>query len=416
VVAPSWRILRLCTASRYAVWVGTLLVASTGNLLFWGTVGQVDLLALAFSLAAFYQYLDRRLVWAGLLLMLGAFTKQSMLAAGTSILLLLALENRRRAAWFALLVGVPGVALALGLNHFTEGRFFDNTIWSHSNPFSWTKFLAHAKYLLLAAGGLVVIVLSGVRPKRHGSSAPLLVYLTAAAAVLALTGSKIGSDLNYQVETMALLGLCAAWTLDRLDFFDHCFRRDWAPVTLLQIPVLLHLVLNLAVSGRLALYRVAQEFARRDEFAQLEPYLQPGSSRVLSVQLDPLLRAGRTLEVEPLIYTLLVDAGLADSETVRRDLAEKKFDLVILYQNLFRSAAGPRNPELPSLPEAHLEEIRRHYRLVAHVPGALLEGDYLYRPIEEARAGSGELPAAGMGKGVTPPVQVVAGIGSSASR
>jgi hypothetical protein len=124
------RLLRLYTLDRYAIQAGTLLIASTANLLFWGTVGQVDMLGILFSLVAFYNYSKyrvdqqgRRLVWAGLFVLLAAFTKQTMLAAGATIFLLLAREQRRRAAQFAVAVASCGAFLALTLNHFTGGIF-----------------------------------------------------------------------------------------------------------------------------------------------------------------------------------------------------------------------------------------------------------------------------------------------------
>jgi hypothetical protein len=202
-----------------------------------------------------------------------------------------------------------------------------------------------------------------------------------------LTAPKLGSDLNYQLETMAVLGLCAGWSLHRLDFFPLWQRRDPGWITLLQIPLLLHLALNLALTAKTVLVRNMLEEARRQELAALRPYLTP-EKRVLSVQIDPLLQLGKPLEVEPLIYTLLVDAGLADPEPVRRDLAEGRFSLVILYDDLFAGSMLAENPEVPSLPEAQLKEIRDHYRLVAHIPGPLLAGDYLYEPIEKSEATS----------------------------
>ena len=386
VVALSWRILQLETRSRFAVWTGTLLAATTGNLVFWATVGQVDFLALLFSLAALYEYLQyrkepraRRLAAAGALVFLSVFTKQTMVSAGATILILLALEDRRRAAWFAALVGGPGVALALALNWLTSGAFFENAVFSNLVPFSWSKLLGHAKYLLAAGGGLLVITSVGLRFRLRPVS-PLWVYLGLAMGLLALTSPKIGSDLNYQIEPFVLLALCAALSLDRLGFFPACFRGDRGPVTLLQIPLFLHLVLNLAISGNLAINRAINELLWRQEYAQLEPYLR-GEHRVLSVQLDPLLRRGRQLEVEPLIYTLMVEAGRVDPEPLRRDLAAKRFDLVILYEDLFGNRGQAPNPELPRLPAMQLEEIRKNYRLVAHVAGPLLDGDYLYQPV-----------------------------------
>lgn len=390
-----WRLLLLYTKDQATALTGILLIASTANLLHWGTVGQTDMLGLFFSIAAFYQYSLYRtsgrmapLVWSGAAIVLAVFTKQSFVAAGASVALLVFLADRRRGVWFTACLAGCGLALALGLNALVEGRYFQNAVLANLNPFSIEKVWRHLQYFLPAAGGLLLLTAAGwTRGKPADKLHPPHTYLLAAASVMALTAPKVGSDLNYQLETMVLLGLCAGCSLHRLAFFPLWLRRDPGWITLLQIPLLLHIVLNLAITANAVLQRNVLEQVRRQEAAALRPYLTP-QKRVLSVQIDPLLQTGKPLEVEPLIYTLLVKAGLVDPEPVRRDLAERRFSLVILYDDIFSSEMLAANPEVPSLPEAHLEEIRTHYRLVAHIPGPLLAGDYLYEPIAEPATGS----------------------------
>jgi hypothetical protein len=396
VVLLCWRLLMLYTADRAASVAGTLLLASTANLLQWGTIGQVDMLALCFSLAALLQfsYFDRTgklapLMGSGACIALAVFTKQSFVAAGAAIALLVLLKNRRRGVCFTACLAVGGLALAAALNSFTAGRFFDNTVLANLNPFSAQKIWRHLQYFLPAAGSLLLLAAAGWKAAPSGRFHPFHVYLAAAAGVMALTAPKVGSDLNYQLETMTVLCLCAGWSLHRLEFFPLWLRRDTGWVTLLEIPLLLHLALNVSLTAKAVLERGWLQDLRRQEAAALRPYLGRARGPVLSVQIDPLLQNGLRMEVEPLIYTLLVDAGVVDPEPLRRDLANGRFALVLLYENLFVAAApanSRRNPEVPSLPESHLREIRQNYRLVGHVAGPLLGGDYLYEPIKHSRA------------------------------
>ena len=87
------------------------------------------------------------------------------------------------------------------------------------------------------------------------------------------------------------------------------------------------------------------------------------------------------MDVEPLIYNLLVSAGKIDPEPVRRDIARGAFSTVILSEDVFRMqpVAGP---EIGTLPAAQIEEVRRHYRLAAHIPGPFLDGVFVYQPRE----------------------------------
>src|ERR1700730_2898419 len=56
VIALCGRTVLLYTGDRNAAWVASLAAASSSLLGSWGTIGQVDILAAFFALAAFYQY------------------------------------------------------------------------------------------------------------------------------------------------------------------------------------------------------------------------------------------------------------------------------------------------------------------------------------------------------------------------
>jgi len=386
VIYLSRRLVLLYSGNRWAAWVAALLVAATANLAQWGTVGQSDLMGLLFSLAAFYCYslhrverTPRALLAAGALIALSIFTKQSFIAAGVAIVVSLWLEDRRTCLRFTLTLGAVGVALALALNMATGGGYYENAVLTNLNPFSAVKLGQQMRYLALAGMGLLAIVGAGLA-RRPRELHPLLAYLAAALGVLLLTGPKIGSDLNYQIETMTMLGICAAWTLHRLDFFPLFFRSDKSWVTLLQLPLLLHVVFNLLVSGNVNASRIMRDQVRRQELEAIRPYLEPERGRVLAVQMDPLLAFRGRIEVEPLIYRLIVEAGFVDPEPVRRDLAAKAFATVVLYDDVFDPNPELQTPEVPTLPEPQLQAIRENYRLVKHLPGALLAGDYVYEP------------------------------------
>jgi hypothetical protein len=83
--------------------------------------------------------------------------------------------------------------------------------------------------------------------------------------------------------------------------------------------------------------------------------------------------------VEPLIYKLLVAGGAVDPEPVRRDLAASAFSTVLLFEDVHQEP--DKNLEIPTLPAAQIEEIRKHYRLVDHLPGPYLAGVYVYKPV-----------------------------------
>ena len=101
-----WRILRLLVNDRRARVAGFLLVLASTNLCYWGTIGQTDMLAICFSLAAFRSFLDwrnsgatGRLVAAGIFVALAVFTKQTAVAAGATIAVCLTGSDRSEGSY-----------------------------------------------------------------------------------------------------------------------------------------------------------------------------------------------------------------------------------------------------------------------------------------------------------------------------
>jgi hypothetical protein len=77
---------------------------------------------------------------------------------------------------------------------------------------------------------------------------------------------------------------------------------------------------------------------------------------------------------------LLVSAGAVDPEPVRSDIAASTFSTIILMEDV-RTPHPPLDVEISTLPAAQLEEIRKHYRLVKRIPGPVLDGMYVYKPL-----------------------------------
>jgi hypothetical protein len=381
ILALTWRLARLYTGDRYCAWIGTLLAATSALLLSWGTVGQVDTLAELFALAGFYQYSryallgEKSLLWAAGFALLAFFTKQTMLACPAAIFVLLWFQRRRTAIQFGAGLTATVAILALSINAALGGRFFSDTVFANLNPYSLDKLFQHLKFALLAAGPLALVAAAGAR-QSLGRGRALLVYLGFALAVFGLTAPKIGSDLNYQIESTVLLILCATMALHALDFFPLSFanRRSW--ITLLQLPLAVFLVVNCRITLQDVIVRFGSEQLARREISKVRPWLSDGG-RVLSADYNALVRLRGRMDVEMLIYKLLVDAGVVDPEPVRRDISSRNFSTIILMEdvNHIDSAASV---EISTLPATQIQEVRRHYKLVDQIA---VPGIFVYKPL-----------------------------------
>ncbi len=382
-----WSLLTIYTNNRYYAWLGGLMCASSSLLLYWGTVGQVDVLAAFWALAAFYQYSryavrgERSLVWTGVLAVLAFFTKQTMVACPVAIFLLLWFHRRKVAVKFAFAVGGAALLIAMSLNAALGGRFLTNTVLANLNPYSADKLLEQLRYALFVAGPLLLIVAAAMPSGLRTRGRALFAYLGTAVTVFAVTAPKVGSDLNYQIETTILLILCTCIGLDSVNFLDSLLanRKTW--VTLLQLPVALFLVVNYRATIGDLLLRFSAEQASRMEIAALGHDLA-GPPRVLSADFNALVRLRGRIDLEMLIYKLSVDAGIVNPEPVERDIADGAFSTIVLFQDV-QHPQGNLPAEISTLPASQIEQVRKHYKLTRHVSGPVWDGIYVYKPRTE---------------------------------
>lgn len=381
-----WKILLLHTGERLCAWTGVALAGMTQVLLSWGVVGRADMPAVALSLAAFYQYsrylmlgeetLDRA---AGLAIA-GLFTKQTVIAAPAAIFVLLLLESPMRALRFGGIVGGIGGAMVLGLNALLDGRFLENTLFSNMNPFAWFKLEPHFEYIGLTLGPLLIVLAVGAKKAIETRMRAVFVYLGIALTVLLATAGKLGSDFNYEIETAVLVVICSCLALHALNFFwlFSIASRSW--ITLLTLPLALYGAQNLKVAAFELADRIDREQLFRVQLVELGPFLS-GKGRVLSADSNALVHSQRRIEVEPLIYRLLVEAGRVDGSRVLRDIEQSGFQTILLFENTADQANT--DPEFPRLMTEQMDAIRNRYRLVKHLPGPYVSGLYVYQPSVE---------------------------------
>ena len=383
------RMVRVYTEDRTSAWIAAILVGISPLLIFWGVVGHVDVLAIFFAVTAFYQFsrhyvLGEPVLWrAGVFAALAVLTKQTMIAAPMAIVLVLALRDWKKALRFGLMLGLPLGAVILALNAALDGRFFQNTVFANMNPLSAAKLLTQLQYFGGVSGGLLVLAFAsliglGRSLGREKTLAPF-VYLGCTALVFLATAPKLGSDTNYEIEISIALAICAAIGLHQLDFLRlFCIgSKNW--ITLLILPLGVHVFVGARVVTQMFISRVAYEQSLRGEVQGLKAYVTPGSGRLLSSNYNAMVRLRQRMDVEPLIYGLLVDAGLVDPGPVLHDLDQQAFSVILLSENVFLNEP-PRGPEFASLPAAQLDSIRRHYHLAAQVPGPYLDGVFVYQP------------------------------------
>lgn len=383
-----WRTAWLYTRERAIAWLALALGSVSQLLAGWGTIGQVDMLAICLSFGGFYQFSRYRLEGvrsldlAAWFCVAGLFTKQTVLAVPAAIALSLLLSEPRKALRFAAIVGGAGGVMVLTADWFTNGRFLANTVFANMNPFVLRKLAEQVTNAIPLFLPLLVIVGCGLVAARGRMQTEPFLHLAFAIGVYILTAGKLGSERNYQLEIAVSLALCAGISLHSLDFAGHLARRSlhWITVLVLQLGV--YGVQNVRIAYADLMGRYANELLLDAQYAEIGE-LVSGPGRVLSTDSNLLLRAGKAIEVEPLIYRLLVEAGRIDPASVCHDLETQAFQSIVLYEDV--SGKPDLRPEIPRLTEPQMEIIRQRYQLQKFAAGPYVGGVFVYQPRPDAQ-------------------------------
>jgi hypothetical protein len=344
------------------------------TVLLWASAHRVDPLALCFTLGGLALASAGRVRFAGLALVLAVFTKHSFVAAPLAICIVL--WPARRALLTFVGVFAVGVAFSLVLIVvLVDGWFFWHTIVANANPWDFEYFAAQfGAFLQFNALPLCLAASAFALPERSGERL-WRAYFALSCVLSLVTVGKLGASSNYWLElsaaTAALIGITAA----RLPTEP----RRTAPfgATAFAGLVLAALVMSIPAYQATAYAALAARLA--DPSATNPPQLttaaliasEPGE--VLTDDPGLALLAGKSIQFEFLIFTLLAAQGVWDERPILDAIRDQRFGLVILTQPL---ETPPRRPT-----EAGSTETVRQALQSAYAPADQHGAYYLYRPI-----------------------------------
>jgi hypothetical protein len=321
-------------------WVGALGSALFLALAFptpdtpWLGLYRVDVLGVALSLAAIVVLsvnTDRRaVVLAGVLAGLALLTKQTFFAA-----VLAGAVWLWPRPWIFLVTAAATFAVPCVLLELTTGAFVQNTVAANANPFYLSialgllpQYLATQSLpLVLAAVYLVVD-----RPW-HSRNGRLVVVYWVATSVSLVGIAKIGANHNYWIELAAATAILAARGAAAVVHASN-------PLSALVGAVALMLVLGSTIGGppgwvasaraARADVRSALQPASDAEFDMLVDRVRREPGLVIAEPLDVVVLAGRSVVLEPFIYSILLDLGQWRAESLVDRICNGDVALVVL--------------------------------------------------------------------------------------
>ena len=302
---------------------------------FYGASVRSDLGSLFLSLAGFlvaYHFRhSRKLLWATPILLAGFFYKQQFVAAPAGITLFLALDKRYRLALeFAALLAVGGLA-GLALFQFVIFRgqaFLQHFLLYNALPFSLDRLTSG---LLFFAALCLLPSLIGIEFLRLHRNRLLTCYVGFALPLSILMFGRQGSDANYFLECIALLGcLFAALVAERIG-------DGWRAAELLVL-----LALSLILGQFFALPPPTRADVTRD--SAIQDFLRrhfPAHTRALGYYSGDLIRAGLDTPISNLYHhAWLVRRGVLPALALAAQIEDRRFGVVVVNFDLNHAPAA----------------------------------------------------------------------------
>lgn len=336
----------------------------------WACLARIDMLALCLALVGVAVFGLLRPGWmraalCASLFLLAVFTRQSAVAGACAALIGAALYQRselRRLLPLLLLGGVAGgAALLLG----SGGAAWENLVVANANAFSAQRALQLLSELarehpvpLLGAAGFLILLTRQVRTGHGGGAdfggALVAIYL-GSALLIGLTVGKIGSNMNYLLELLAVscavTGALSARLATRVAPGDPRWSASWGAAAIA--------LLLAATPPRTARMTLATE-AYLSPREQVVRIMERVEGRIIAEETTLLLLAGKPLIFQPFEFTQLHAQGLWDEQPLVRAIEQEELALVVLNFQL----EHPHAYALERFSPAVLAAIAEHYRLV----------------------------------------------------
>jgi len=338
--------------------LAALLCYLSANQRLWSTVMRVDTLALAFAFGGVFLFTlswrYKGAIWfASILLVLGVFTKQTMVAAPLACFLVALVLDRRKALQLAAAGAALGGIALLSLTYLTHGEFIKHTVLYNVNPFSLHRLLQRWRVNLTGKAGITTVAAvfiaylatmlwrkSGIRDIQHKKKEATF-WLTALtwgvyfllSSFITVTSGKQGSSFNYFIEWNAvcavLAGLAFLLLLDDIDLSTISFTLFLA----LALPIICANESIVTFKTSLGWLREVPGPHQAELLANEQKvfdFIRQANGPVFSDAMLLVLKSGKDIDGEPAIMTNLADAGVWNQTAFVAKIRTGYFDRVVV--------------------------------------------------------------------------------------
>lgn len=359
-------------------WYGGLLAAGlflTQNLtvLLWAPVHRVDPLALCLTLMGIALAAHDRTTLAALPLVLAVLTKQTYLAAPLSVVVTLWPRRRSILGFGVLFLASLALCLAVG-QWLTDGSLLWHTVVANANPLDFQYYAAMlGAFLQFNALPLVTATALFSLFPRAPERLWRVYFLVSGLEAVATVG-KLGASSNYWLELTAAISVLTGILAVRLS--DATDARAPFTSTSLASVVLASLLISVpayqaTVSQALALH-VSGATGGIASQLEVAPLVATEPGAVLTDDPGLALLAGKRVEFEFVIFTILAAQGVWDETPILDAINARQFGLVVLEESL-------DEPPRPLISARFTKRVRTAIQ-GAYTPAGQQAGYWFYRP------------------------------------
>jgi len=322
-----------------------------------------DCLAAALSLGGFLLVCERRttarLLVAGVLFLLAAFSKQTFLAAAAAMTVWMVArkEERLRGIVFGLLFGASGLLVLLLLHWKTSGLSTLHMIKYTSLPapsLSWGLKLVIVPSLGAISPLLLPALAALVLAARRRALRPVHVYLLFALAIAVGTSFKTGSSRQFFIEITVVAALLLPDGLSAISRLARPPRLAFAALLLVLLSsYMLKPVHWIAGKDpvRVPIINLYAGRIRLGEYPELHRRAREAKGEILVTDSNTeLLYMKEPLSLDWNGYAELVNAGLVSPDDIRENVRLRRYAFIACLDEFFRALFGSR------------EELEKYYR------------------------------------------------------
>jgi len=318
----------------------------------WSSLARVDLMALAFSLIGLWILYRYRcsgigLMFACICLLGAAFTRQTYILSGPLAgFVWLWHENHKRALIFISSFGIVGLLLFGMINAITHGGFFMNIVVANINQYVLPQTLTMGKQLfriwpIILISCAIIIILTIYSKSRTPLSNQVqtlqedfiiygLVFYSLGALIIAGTIGKVGSNVNYFLELIAVCSIWIGLVLKLINVQKNRIKFVFLGLLFVQSVWVLgySYILSQLTIGDL------REKLSRDESLFTQVHLAIKKGVVLSDDyMDMVIMSGQPIYYQPFEYGELYYAGLWDPSQLVNQINDREFPLILIGGN-----------------------------------------------------------------------------------